>query len=161
MIFITVGTTPFPFYRMNKIFERILQFRKRKELVIYQHGTTPIQAQESYVQLCPSLPFNKMISYIKQARLVITHGGPATIFQCLYMKKTPMVLPRLKTYGEHINDHQLIFCSKLQTKRFIELVNNDTLFNYLQKHAQTNINSFRQTDQSELINYLTDIIKVD
>ena len=39
--------------------------------------------------------------------------------------KTPIVVPRRKEYGEHVNDHQLIFCREVvKQKKSIILVEN-------------------------------------
>lgn len=59
--------------------------------------------------------------YLKQARLIITHGGPATIYQSLYLGRKPWVVPRMKRYHEHVNDHQLLFAQYLHKKHLIYL----------------------------------------
>ena len=74
--------------------------------------------------------------YVKEARIVITHGGPASFIMPLQHGKIPVVIPRKKEYGEHINDHQADFCEKIANRMGnIILVNNvedlrDVLLNY-------------------------------
>ena len=46
---------------------------------------------------------------IQKARIVITHGGPASFIMALQEGKTPIVVPRMSKYNEHVNDHQLDF----------------------------------------------------
>jgi UDP-N-acetylglucosamine transferase subunit ALG13 len=158
MIFITVGTTAYPFYRMNGVFEQMLLHRKKRELIIYQHGATPVFTDKPNVQLCPSTTFNKMISNIKQSRIIIAHGGPATIFQCLSLSKKPLVLPREKQFGEHVNDHQVLFSRYLAKQNKILLIreneinikiyNNDSIQYYnnsirsLEKYLENITNPF-------------------
>ena len=50
-----------------------------------------------------------MIKNVQNARIVITHGGPASFIMPLQMGKTPIVVPRQHQFGEHINDHQVEF----------------------------------------------------
>ena len=53
-----------------------------------------------------------MIQKIKDAKIVITHGGPSSFIIPLQYGKTPIVIPRMRKYGEHVNDHQVDFCKK-------------------------------------------------
>lgn len=46
---------------------------------------------------------------MQKARIVITHGGPASFIMALQEGKTPIVVPRMSKYNEHVNDHQLDF----------------------------------------------------
>ena len=48
-----------------------------------------------------------MIQYVEDARIVITHGGPASFIMPLQIGKIPIVVPRQKRFGEHVNDHQI------------------------------------------------------
>lgn len=50
-----------------------------------------------------------MIKTVEDARIVITHGGPASFIMPLQIGKTPIVVPRQKKFDEHVNDHQLEF----------------------------------------------------
>ena len=45
--------------------------------------------------------------YMNEAQIVITHAGVGTIINGLNHKKKLIVVPRLKKYKEHVNDHQL------------------------------------------------------
>jgi UDP-N-acetylglucosamine transferase subunit ALG13 len=44
---------------------------------------------------------------MEQASVVIAHGGAGTLIQALRAGKVPVVIPRRKKYGEHVDDHQL------------------------------------------------------
>jgi UDP-N-acetylglucosamine transferase subunit ALG13 len=120
MIFVTIGTTPFPFRRMVDIVKGLVELRRKRETIIFQHGNTPCEIKAKNVILYRYLPFQKMEQYIKQARIIVTHGGPATIYQVLAVGKIPYVLPRKKIHGEHVNDHQVIFVEMLQQKKLIK-----------------------------------------
>ena len=58
----------------------------------------------------------KMQKYYDEARIIIAHGGPASFMAALERGKTPIVMPRLKKFDEHVNDHQDYFCRKVEEK---------------------------------------------
>jgi UDP-N-acetylglucosamine transferase subunit ALG13 len=43
----------------------------------------------------------------KKARLIITHAGVGSIITALRFRKPVIVVPRLKKFNEHVNNHQL------------------------------------------------------
>lgn len=108
MIFVTVGTHEQQFNRLMKEVDRLKGENIIKEDVIMQIGYSTYEPK-----FCK---WNKMISYeemnenIEKARIVITHGGPASFLAPLQIGKIPIVVPRQKKFGEHVNDHQLEFC---------------------------------------------------
>lgn len=119
MIFITVGTTSFPFARMIHIFEAVCENRHKDELVVFQHGATPVKTIAKNVVIEPYLDFATTNRYLCQARVVICHGGPSTIYQALSYGKVPWVFPREKQFGEHVDDHQVCFVRFMKRRKFI------------------------------------------
>lgn len=122
MMFITVGTTPFPFLRMVDLVRCLVNRRKNNERVIFQCGNTPCNIKEKNVFIYNYLSFQKVTLYMKLARLIVTHGGPATIYQAMTMGKIPHVLPREKKYKEHVNNHQVEFCNYIKYKEKIYII---------------------------------------
>lgn len=55
------------------------------------------------------MPYEDMERNVASARIVITHGGPASFVMPLRIGKIPIVVPRQYQYGEHVNDHQVDF----------------------------------------------------
>ena len=53
---------------------------------------------------------------IKKARIVITHGGPASFLDPLKYGKIPVVVPRKKEFNEHVNNHQLEFSRQVKKR---------------------------------------------
>jgi len=158
MIFVSVGTTNFPFYRMNTLVESISSMHPN-EKVIYQHGFTPFVCSSTMICSKQFLPFQLMQKYLKSARIVILQGGPATIFQSIAYGKTPLVLPRQKIYHEHVNDHQVKFSKKMdQMKKVICINSSKNLFLHIaalphrQKREKNNLKI--------LIKYLNEIINI-
>lgn len=75
---------------------------------------------------------------MEDARIVITHGGPASFIMPLQIGKIPIVVPRQHQFGEHVNDHQVEFtrnvAERMGTIIPVEDINNlgDTITNYEQ-----------------------------
>lgn len=123
MIFLTVGTTRFSFDRLLKTVDEAMCNLRLNEQLIVQSGVSDYQFKYPNVKVFKDLPFNKMVYYLKNARVVITHGGPATIFLALkYAQNQPLVVPRLVGLNEHVNSHQEIFTVSLAQKGLIKTI---------------------------------------
>lgn len=114
MIFVTVGTHEQPFNRLIKAVDDLVADGTIIEEVIIQRGYSTYEPKHcKYYDL---LPWDEMQKYNKEARIVITHGGPASFIDVLALGKTPIVVPRQAKYNEHVNDHQLEFAKQLIKK---------------------------------------------
>ena len=105
MIFVTVGTHEQQF---NRLIEYMDQWASRHgEAVLIQSGYSTYEPKVA--KWSKLFSYSEMVKNVKEARIVITHGGPSSFIIPLQMGKTPIVVPRQKKYGEHVNDHQLKF----------------------------------------------------
>ena len=107
MIFVTVGTHEQPFNRLVKAVDELKRDGVITEEVIIQTGFSTYEPK--YCQWSKLIPYQQMIKNVEDARIVITHGGPASFIMPLQIGKTPIVVPRQKKYDEHVNDHQVEF----------------------------------------------------
>ncbi|MCZ0891365.1 glycosyltransferase [Ligilactobacillus saerimneri] len=119
MIFVTVGTHEQPFNRLIK---------KVDELVADGTITEPVVMQTGFSTYVPKhCEWHKMLSYdemkrcIDEARIVITHGGPASFIEVLQTGKIPVVVPRLAEFDEHVNNHQKEFV-RIVEKRMNDII---------------------------------------
>lgn len=115
MIFVTVGTHEQPFNRLISHIDTL----KKNDLI-----TENFTIQTGYSTYIPQYctwqklyPYQTMIQNIKDAHIVITHGGPSSFLMALQMGKIPIVVPRQKQFGEHVNDHQLTFCRAVKERK--------------------------------------------
>lgn len=107
MIFVTVGTHEQPF---NRLLQKIDELKEKgiiNEEVIMQTGFSTYEPK--YCTWSSLLPYSQMVQNVKDARIVITHGGPASFIMPLQVGKTPIVVPRQKQFDEHVNNHQVDF----------------------------------------------------
>ena len=123
MIFLTVGTTKFPFSRLLKGVDKALVSSETKEKLIAQTRSNIFKFSYQNTEKFSEIPFPKMIFFLSRARTVITHGGAGTILLALkYTKNKPLVVPRSKRLNEHIDDHQIFFTKFLKKKGLIEAI---------------------------------------
>ena len=101
MIFVTLGTQDKHFPRLLEAVEKL----NINEKIIAQTGSTDYKSDK--IEIYKFLTQDEFNKYMKEARIVITHAGVGTIIYGLTIHKTMIVAPRLKKYGEHVNDHQL------------------------------------------------------
>ncbi|KRN33103.1 hypothetical protein IV36_GL000836 [Liquorilactobacillus mali] len=77
-----------------------------------------------------------MIELIKNAHIVITHGGPASFIMAINEHKVPIVVPRMFSFGEHINNHQVDFVKKVagNKKNIIPVYNIDNIEDIIENY---------------------------
>ena len=107
MIFVTVGTHEQPFNRLVKEVDELKRDGIITEEVIIQTGFSTYEPK--YCQWSKLIPYQQMVKNVEDARIVITHGGPASFVMPLQIGKTPIVVPRQHQFDEHVNDHQVEF----------------------------------------------------
>lgn len=107
MIFVTVGTHEQPFDRLLKKIDELKKNGIIQEKVIMQTGFSTYEPK--YCEWSKLLPYKDMVQNVADARIVITHGGPASFIMPLQVGKIPIVVPRQKKFEEHVNDHQVEF----------------------------------------------------
>jgi UDP-N-acetylglucosamine transferase subunit ALG13 len=105
-LFVILGTQKFPFNRLIKALDELVEKK------IYRGEDILIQASffdyfpkfAKYVNVIPLDEFNKILF---NANIVITHSGVNSIISCIKQQKNFIIVPRLKQFGEHVDDHQL------------------------------------------------------
>lgn len=114
MILATVGTHEDPFDRLLGELEKLCVAGKIQEEVICQSGYCTLET--SHVKTHKQLPFDDLQSLMSRARIIITHGGPASIMQALAHGTIPIVVPRQAEFGEHVDNHQCRFAEKMSDR---------------------------------------------
>jgi UDP-N-acetylglucosamine transferase subunit ALG13 len=115
-IFVTVGTCPFPFDRLIRALDELPD----TENVVVQTGVSHIRPTRALS--VDFLPFDELTAYIRQARIVVTHGGIGSVLLARASGKRPIVVPRLPELGENVDDHQLAFARSMAVEGLITLV---------------------------------------
>lgn len=114
MIFVTVGTHEQPFDRLVSYIDDLKRDGVIREDVFIQTGFSTYEPQ--YCRWSKLIPYEEMVKNVQEARIVITHGGPASFIMPLQNGKTPIVVPRQSRFGEHVNDHQVEFAKAMEQR---------------------------------------------
>ena len=115
MIFVTVGTHEQPFNRLVEKMDNLVAEGVIQEPVMIQTGYSTYEPKHCSFQKL--LPYPEMEKYIQDARIIITHGGPASFISALQVGKTPIVVPRKSELNEHVNDHQVDFSREVAQRK--------------------------------------------
>lgn len=113
MIFLTVGTS-FPFDRLVKAVDELAGQNKIGSEIFAQVGIGGYQPKN--FDSIETLDKKKFDDFFSNSQAVIAHAGMGTITTALTQLKPILVFPRLKKYGELVNDHQ-----SATARRFEEL----------------------------------------
>jgi UDP-N-acetylglucosamine transferase subunit ALG13 len=107
--FVSVGTGTQSFARL---LERVAEIAHiLPQPVIVQHGRTPFScAKTQNFDFVDEQTFQELLA---NCELFITHGGSGSVSTALRLGKKPVVVPRRKSFVEHVDDHQLAFVNEL------------------------------------------------
>lgn len=176
LIFVTVGTTLFPFTRLFKALDIALETIDNNPLVIVQSKVIDYKWRYKNVKIYKEFSPSKLTTYIKNAHKIITHAGLGSIHM-ISMQSTavmPLIIARKSSYKEHVDDHQVQF-AKFCQKKVNKMYKNKFLFEndiskqiqiYLHEKCQSNLlstdifpESNKKMLQKNLASYIKDQIK--
>ncbi len=117
MILVLLGTQDKPFERILKAVSNQIKKGNIKEKVIVQVGCTKFS--DDKIETFDFISKEELQTLIKKARIIITHGGVGIITECITKGKKVIVVPRLRKYKEHTNDHQLQITKEFSEKGYV------------------------------------------
>ena len=98
---VTVGTLEYPFERMVRKVAAILSADAE---VVWQVG--PAQVGDLAIDARRSVPSAELAEAIAGADLVIAHAGTGSALAAFEAGHCPVLIPRERAHGEHVDDHQ-------------------------------------------------------
>lgn len=105
MIFVTLGSQKFQFNRLLKALDEQVASGKIRDEIFAQIGASDYKPQNyNYKDF---LNRDEFAEWQEKAEIEITHGGTGAIIGAVKKGKKVVAVPRLKKYGEHVDDHQL------------------------------------------------------
>ena len=122
MILVLLGTQNNNFNRLLQALEDNIKKGVIKDEVIVQAGFTKFQS--SNMKIFSLIDKEKLSELQDKADLIITHGGVGSIVSSLKKGKKVIVVPRLKKYGEHVNNHQLQIARRFKNEGYVKYVLN-------------------------------------
>lgn len=110
-----MGTIRFPFNRSVSWLKYLLEHQIITDEVLLQSGATSVrQIQHPLLTSVVSLTPHEMRDSVNKSDLVITHAGEGTTLMLADMGARFVLLPRLKRYREHCDDHQLLMAKEFR-----------------------------------------------
>ena len=116
MIFVSVGTHEAPF---DRLLRTVYELGLDEEIVV-QHGPSSVRSELALE--AEYLSFDEVVDYIRAARAVVTHAGVGSVMVALANGKRPIVMPRLHSFDEHVDDHQLELARRLEANGLVTAV---------------------------------------
>lgn len=109
--FVSVGNATQPFMRL---LEAVCELAPQMpQPVFVQFGA----AQSFACPDCTGVAFMEMGEFaqrVNSADLLILHAGAGSVIHAVRAGKTPVIMPRRSSLGEHVDDHQVEFARELE-----------------------------------------------
>ena len=113
-LFVPLGTQKFPFERIIVALNELVDSGEYgAEEIVMQAASYPMTPKFRHFGLIRSEDFDR---YMKDAGVVVTHGGVNSILTCMNLGKPLVVCPRKHEYGEHVDDHQMEIARLMRDK---------------------------------------------
>ena len=122
MILVLLGTQNNNFNRLLEAIQTEIKKGVIKDEVIVQAGFTKFESKD--MKIFKLIDKNELSNLQDRADLIITHGGVGSIISSLKKGKKVIVVPRLKKYGEHVNNHQLQIARRFGNDGYVKYVIN-------------------------------------
>jgi len=156
MILVLLGTQHNEFSRLLQEIENLIEMGTIKERVIVQSGYTKYKTDK--MKIFDMISSEELDNLMKDADIVITHGGVGSIIRALKKNKKVIAVPRLHKFGEHVNDHQRQIVEVFSSKNYLIGVQNVEDIG----EALLQIKKFKpdkyESDNQKMINIIDDFI---
>lgn len=106
MVFVTVGTPTQGFPRLLEVVDQLAGGGFFDDEPVFMQTGSTRDFVPRHCNATAFVPRPQFEGLLMEARLIICHGG-VTLLEMIRLGKVPVVMPRRKKYGEHVNDHQL------------------------------------------------------
>lgn len=148
MILVITGTHEQPFNRLVQATDKLAGSKSYGGRIIIQYGYSTYLPQ--YAEGYELIEEGTLKELAKQAAIIITHGGPGSVWLAFELHKVPIVVPRMKRFGEHVDDHQLSFVRHLEAhSRIIALCNVDQLKQVISEYEEKSKRCSNPATQAE------------
>jgi UDP-N-acetylglucosamine--N-acetylmuramyl-(pentapeptide) pyrophosphoryl-undecaprenol N-acetylglucosamine transferase len=102
-VIITVGTLDFSFQRL---LDRLKFVLPAQVDVVVQAGPDSSRINWPGARVEALMDPNELSQLMEQADVVVTHAGIGSALMAFEAGKSPILVPRMKSHGEHVDDHQ-------------------------------------------------------
>lgn len=119
----TVGSDHHPFDRLVDWLDTWLESARHPDLrYVCQHATARVPRTGEATRF---VDHDALLGLMREASVVVSHGGPGTLLESLRAGRVPVAVPRLARLGEAVDDHQRAFCELLSERHEVVLVESE------------------------------------
>jgi len=140
LVMLVVGTDHHPFDRAVGWVDDWAVANASRARVVIQYGTStpPVHAEGHDL-----LPVAELEAMMAQAVAVVCHGGPGTIMGAREAGVVPICIPRQSALGEHVDDHQVRFATRVAEVGQVHLASSEDELAALLEQALDGDDGFR------------------
>lgn len=117
--FVSVGNATQPFTRLVEAVRAVAQ--ELPQPIIIQHGHTE-KLDDNNIIYKQFMGMDEFANLVASSTILIMHAGAGSILHAIRAGKIPIVMPRLRRFGEHVDDHQVELAEALHDKGKVLLV---------------------------------------
>ena len=116
MILVTLGTNEQPFDRLVRA---AAQLRLGDPLLVQYGASREPHGPGEWLEF---MPFEQLADAMRRASVVVSHAGVGSIMLARRCGKRPVVVPRRRSLGEAVDDHQLHLARRLERLDVVTVV---------------------------------------
>ena len=98
-------------YGFERLVRRLLEILPSDVEVLWQTGDTDVTGLG--VDGHHAIPERELIQAIRDSDVLVAHAGVGTALAALEVGKCPVLVPRRRAHGEHVDDHQTQIAGEL------------------------------------------------
>ena len=155
-LFVPLGTQKFPFNRLVKALNEMVNSGIYTSQEIVMQST--IYEEKPLFTHHEIIPLETFNSYLDKAEVIITHSGVNSIISSMNRKKPLIIVPRMKKYGEHVDDHQIEIADLMEQKFDVLVAKNTAQLVNLIEQAKAHSYKQYQSKNAELVEAISIII---
>ncbi len=153
MIFVTVGTHKHPFDRLVKKIDSLVGDGVITDRIFMQTGSSDYAPKNcEFEKFVGSDKFERLYA---EADTIICHAGAGSIINALKNRKHLIIVPRLKKFNEHNDDHQLDLAEAMESEgKAVCVYDVDNLPDAIKKAATSAVPNMSDVLEKRLVEYL-------
>lgn len=155
LLFATVGAT-LPFDRLVETVAEVNRTGEIGERIILQTGEGGRRPEG--LEVHETLGFDEVQSILRDARIVICHGGTGSLITALRQGCHVIAMPRLSSLGEHYDDHQAEITSAFADRGLVQVANTPDELRQALANARTRPPVLATTDPQALRAHLETLL---
>jgi UDP-N-acetylglucosamine--N-acetylmuramyl-(pentapeptide) pyrophosphoryl-undecaprenol N-acetylglucosamine transferase len=153
LLFATVGAT-LPFDRLVRLVETAKAEGTIPDEVLIQTGVGG--RAPAGLEVRETLTFNEIQDVLRDARVVVCHGGTGSLITALRQGCHVIAVPRRSDLGEHYDDHQSEITAAFADRGLISVVNTDDEMREAMAATRERKPVLATTNPEALISFLTE-----